>query len=187
MQFNIAGAGAMTLQPFGLRLTNNGVVQQLFYDGSQPANLRQFSLSNGAQQFRIISLNDSWSAQYVNAAFDHSGAVWLGGAKQQASLAIAQTSATTAASANWVQVGGATGGGVPAISVQGTDANIGLSLGGKGNGAVIVGTSGNAVGFFGSAGATKPAIAGAKAGNTALASLLAALVSLGLVLDNTTA
>jgi hypothetical protein len=187
MQFNIAGGGAMTLQPFGLRLTNNGVVQQLFYDGSQPANLRQFSLSNGSQQFRIISLNDSWSAQYVNAAFDHNGSAWLGGSKQQASLAIAQTAATTTTSANWVQVAGAAGGGVPAISVQGSDTNISLSLGGKGNGALIVGTTSNAVGFFGSAGAMKPAITGAKGGNAALASLLAALVSLGLVSDNTTA
>ena len=43
------------------------------------------------------------------------------------------------------------------------------------------------VGFFGAGGVTRPTITGSRGGNAALASLLTALVQLGLVTDNTTA
>ncbi len=46
--------------------------------------------------------------------------------------------------------------------------------------------SGGSMGFFGGAGTTKPTITGAKGGNTALANLLTALASLGLITDSTT-
>ena len=57
-----------------------------------------------------------------------------------------------------------------------------------GNGAVILETSSNstALGFFGTAPVTKPAVAGSRGGNAALASLLTSLANLGLVTDGST-
>lgn len=46
---------------------------------------------------------------------------------------------------------------------------------------------GSALGFYGAAAAAKPAVSGARDGNTAVAGLLAALSGLGLVTDSTTA
>jgi hypothetical protein len=45
----------------------------------------------------------------------------------------------------------------------------------------------NQVGFFGASPASKPAVTGSRGGNAALASLITALATLGLVTDNTTA
>jgi hypothetical protein len=45
---------------------------------------------------------------------------------------------------------------------------------------------GTTVGFYGTAPVSKPTITGSKGGNVALASLITALVSLGLIIDNTT-
>ena len=55
------------------------------------------------------------------------------------------------------------------------------------DGNATVGAAGSTVGFYASAGATKQTVTGAKGSNAALASLLAALVSIGLVTDTTTA
>jgi hypothetical protein len=46
--------------------------------------------------------------------------------------------------------------------------------------------TGNWCGFFGSIGGPKPTVSGSKGGNAALASLIAALASLGLITDSTT-
>lgn len=51
---------------------------------------------------------------------------------------------------------------------------------------IIIAYNGN-IGFFGSAGSAKPAVAGSRGGNAALASLLTGLAGLGLLTDNTTA
>lgn len=45
----------------------------------------------------------------------------------------------------------------------------------------------NQVGFYGAAPASKPAVTGSRGGNAALASLITALATLGLITDNTTA
>lgn len=52
---------------------------------------------------------------------------------------------------------------------------------------VLEAAAGNKLGFFGVAAAARPAAAGSRAGNAALASLLTALVTLGLITDSTTA
>lgn len=51
---------------------------------------------------------------------------------------------------------------------------------------LVLGALGKSVGFFGSIGTAKPVVAGSKASGAALVSLLAALVGLGLITDNTT-
>ena len=55
------------------------------------------------------------------------------------------------------------------------------------SGGLLLGASGRPMGFFGTTPAAKPTVSGAKGSNAALASLLAALVALGLVTDTTTA
>ena len=45
----------------------------------------------------------------------------------------------------------------------------------------------NRVGFFGASPSSKPAVTGSRGGNAALASLITALATLGLITDNTTA
>lgn len=56
-----------------------------------------------------------------------------------------------------------------------------------GSGTTFLSFRDGAMGFFGSAGAAKPTITGSRGGNVALASLLTALDSLGLITDSTTA
>lgn len=69
------------------------------------------------------------------------------------------------------------------------DAGTSTQIMGGGYVGVSAGVSGGAsrVGFFGSIGATKPAVSGSRGGNAALASLLTALASLGLITDSTSA
>ena len=52
---------------------------------------------------------------------------------------------------------------------------------------VKLGSTGGNVGFYGATAAAKPAITGSRGGNAALASLLTALATLGLITDSTTA
>jgi hypothetical protein len=66
----------------------------------------------------------------------------------------------------------------------GADTNIDLTLFGKGTGGVRI--AGRA-GFNNTAPIAKPTVTGAKGSNAALASLLTALASYGLVTDSTTA
>lgn len=51
---------------------------------------------------------------------------------------------------------------------------------------VVQAAAGGELGFYGATPITVPAITGAKAGNTALTSVIAQLVALGLVTDSTT-
>lgn len=78
----------------------------------------------------------------------------------------------------------------PVISAVGGDTNIHLGLTAKGTG-MVYSTSdfkiGGKVGFNNTNPAAKPTVSGAKGSNAALASLLAALVSYGLITDTTTA
>lgn len=60
-----------------------------------------------------------------------------------------------------------------------------LNINCNGQPGITLGIAG-AMGFFASAGTTKPTVAGAKAGNAALTSLMTALAGLGLVTDTTT-
>lgn len=69
----------------------------------------------------------------------------------------------------------------------------GVNLNTDQGGTVTLGRSGsttlvnsNAIGFFGAAAANRQGISGSKAGNAALASVIAALVNLGLATDSTT-
>lgn len=52
--------------------------------------------------------------------------------------------------------------------------------------ALSLGSSSGAVGFYGSNGSVKPTLSGSKGGNTAIASIIAALVGWGAVIDTTT-
>src|SRR6185312_914666 len=61
----------------------------------------------------------------------------------------------------------------------------GLSIGGTTATGVILGKSGGTLGAYGSAGATKPTVTGSRGANAALASLMTALSSIGLVTDST--
>lgn len=70
------------------------------------------------------------------------------------------------------------------IDVGGTAT--GITIGGSTATGVAVGKSGGALSFFGGSTVAKPTVAGSKAGNAALASLMTALSSLGLVTDTTT-
>jgi len=87
---------------------------------------------------------------------------------------------------NRLQMQGAATGGVSILSAGGeTDASMRVAA--NGAGAIQVGSATNRVGFYAGAGALKQTVTGAKGGNAALASLLAALVAVGLVTDTTTA
>lgn len=187
LNLSIAGATAATFNAYGTTFTNNGPVTLNLTDGSQSTNFKSFHAYNGYQTLKIECLNDNGSVQWTNLCYDHSGNVYAGGTKGYSSVKISQTSASSNTSANWMELKGSAGGGTPYLKADGTDANISFSIAAKGTGAVQIGVSTNSIGFFGSAGVVKPTVAGAKGGNAALASLLAALVSLGLVLDNTTA
>lgn len=86
--------------------------------------------------------------------------------------------------ANNVTMAGNSTGNPVSLTASGTDANIGINLTTKGTGGVAV--SGG-VGFNGTAPVGKYTLTGAKMSNPALASVIAALVALGLVVDTTTA
>ncbi len=55
------------------------------------------------------------------------------------------------------------------------------------NGTVTLGGSGAQVAFYGAVPVSKPTVSGSRGGNAALESLLTALASLGLIVNNTTA
>ncbi|MDP3554820.1 hypothetical protein [Methylocystis sp.] len=89
----------------------------------------------------------------------------------------------------------ATGGG-PGFYAQGADANVSMIIQGKGTaggllrtgaGVAKIAWDGNGVGFNGTTPIAKPAVTGSRGGNAALASLLTALASYGLLTDSTTA
>lgn len=56
-----------------------------------------------------------------------------------------------------------------------------------GKGSVVVTDASGAIGFYGATPGAKPAVTGARDDGTALASLLSALATLGLITDETTA
>jgi hypothetical protein len=55
------------------------------------------------------------------------------------------------------------------------------------SGNAVIAGSGKTLGYFGAAGTTKQTLTGAKAGNAALASVIAALAAYGIVVDSTSA
>lgn len=91
----------------------------------------------------------------------------------------------TASAVNNLAVTGAVTGGFPTLSSKGSDINISLGLTAKGTGKVVIGASINGLGFFGSGGEVKQTITGSRSGNAALASLLTALGTYGLINDST--
>lgn len=95
-----------------------------------------------------------------------------------------------------INITAGSGGNAPGGSTNGAGGFIQLTAGAAGGGAgaagarggVLVGAAADKIGFFGSVtGVVKPAVAGSRGGNAALASLLTALASLGLLTDNSTA
>lgn len=54
------------------------------------------------------------------------------------------------------------------------------------SGDVSLGTAGSTLGFFGEAGTTRPTVTGSRGGNAVLATLIAHLADLGLIIDDTT-
>lgn len=85
---------------------------------------------------------------------------------------------------NYVLVQSNQTGSAPVMKAAGTDTNIDLLLAGQGTGGVRLFSN---VGFNNTAPIAKPTISGSRAANAALASLLTALASYGLVTDSTTA
>lgn len=60
----------------------------------------------------------------------------------------------------------------------------GISMNASSTGYVRLGTSLNSLAFFGQAGSSRPTVTGSRGGNAALASLLTALATLGLIVDS---
>ncbi len=84
----------------------------------------------------------------------------------------------------------------PILSADGDDTNISMIVRGKGSGGVLVQDGGSTtrfqcnttgIGFFAATPVAKPSVTGSRGGNAALASLLTALSSLGLVTDSSSA
>lgn len=86
---------------------------------------------------------------------------------------------------NGVQISGGAAGSPGAISAFGVDTDINLLLSPKGAGVISLGASTSKLSFFGGANATRQTVNGAKAGNAALASLIAALAAYGIITDAT--
>ncbi len=98
--------------------------------------------------------------------------------------------------ANYLRVIANTTGQPLRIETQGSDTNITVQLAPKGTGLIdIRGSSGNRVigvgvntlGFYNTTPVARPTITGSRGGNAALASLLAELTTMGLILNGTTA
>ena len=98
-----------------------------------------------------------------------------------------------ASAVNYAQIAGNTTGNHPAITASGSDANLNLNLQGKGSGgvtllsgagAVKVQVNGTGVGFHAASPIAKPTVTGSRGSNAALASLLTALASYGLITDS---
>jgi len=186
-QWNAGGAAIATLQPGTLVLSNSGGADLALADTSQPVNFRRFAVNNAGQQLQFYSQNDDWSVHAPNLVLDRSGQVALGGSYATSSMLVKLSPATTAASANQVQVIGAAGGGSPVIAASGTDAAVTLHLQGQSGGGVQLGASGDLLGFAGAAPISVPTISGSRGGNAALASLITQLARLGLVIDTSSA
>jgi hypothetical protein len=97
---------------------------------------------------------------------------------------------------NFLSFTGAAAGGNPVINAAGADTNVHLRLVPKGTGEVrllgsdnLVKIAANAtgIGFFAATPAAKQSVSGSRGGNAALASLLTALASYGLITNGTTA
>lgn len=73
------------------------------------------------------------------------------------------------------------------LEAIGAGTNINLQTLAKGTGYVMLGRSTNSLGFYGASGAVRQTVSGAKGGNAALGSLIAALAALNLISDTTTA
>ena len=91
-----------------------------------------------------------------------------------------------ASAASWIELAGNVAGAAAIVQANGAATDIPILIRGKGAGATICGNAGTPVGFFGSTGGGKPTVSGSRGGNAALASLLTALASLGLITDSTT-
>jgi hypothetical protein len=98
--------------------------------------------------------------------------------------------------ANYLRVIANTTGNPLRIETAGSDTNITVQLAPKGTGLIdIRGSSGNRVigvgvntlGFYNTTPVARPTITGSRGGNAALASLLAELTTMGLILNGTTA
>lgn len=100
--------------------------------------------------------------------------------------ALAVDTVTNASSVTGVKiVAGASGGGVT-MQVTSSGLNESVSIKALGTGSVILGAAtNNKVGFFGGNGTTQPTISGSRGANAALADLLTALASMGLLVDST--
>ena len=77
------------------------------------------------------------------------------------------------------------GSGAGGVTITGSVGN-GLNLSGGGGGIFIGTSSFDDVGFFGQTPANRPTVTGSRGGNAALASLLTALATLGLIVDSST-
>jgi hypothetical protein len=91
-----------------------------------------------------------------------------------------------ASAASWIELTGNVAGAAALVQANGAAVNVPILIRGKGVGATILGNAAAPVGFFGSTGGAKPTVSGSRGGNVALASLLTALASLGLITDSTT-
>lgn len=97
--------------------------------------------------------------------------------------------------ADYIDITGGSPGAVPIIQVGGVSADISMRLRAKGSGSIDL-QGGDAssklrvnstgVGFQGNSAIEKPTVTGSRAGNAALASLIAQLVAYGLIIDGTT-
>lgn len=94
--------------------------------------------------------------------------------------------AGVAGATSWVEVVGSTAG-VPQIAANAASGDVTLALYGKANGGIRVESLSGRIGFFGTTPQTRPTVTGSRSGGTALQSLLAALSTLGLIADGTSA
>lgn len=92
----------------------------------------------------------------------------------------------TASAVNRVSVTGSATGNAVSVTATGSDSNIQLNLSGKGTSGVQVGAASQAVGFYGTTPGAKQTVTGSRGANAALASLLTALATLGLITDSST-
>ncbi len=93
-----------------------------------------------------------------------------------------------ASAVNYITVTGASTGNSPLLVPDGSDTNVMLDVRGRGTGGIRLESSASGrLGFYGTAPAAKPTVSGSCGGNAALASLVGALASLGLITDSTTA
>jgi hypothetical protein len=112
------------------------------------------------------------------------------------------TVATTTTSGNTFTMAGAASGSDVALTASGVDAAVAVAINSKGTGSVklvsngitsvfatstgaLIGNTGQSIGFYGATRVAKQTVTGSRGANAALASLLTALATLGLITDST--